>query len=82
MKVKTCEDAYAKVHKAINENPDRVKAKGNAKPTKKVITPGYARVMQDSKGRKWLRHFRITKEMRAERVTNKFAAAMQASKEQ
>ena len=64
MGVKTCEDAYKKVHKAINANPDRVKAKGNAKPTKKVVTAGCARVLQDSKGRKWLRHFRMTKEMR------------------
>ena len=51
MKAKTCEDAYKKVHAAIKANPDRVKAKGNAKPTRKVVTPGKARVLQDSKGR-------------------------------
>lgn len=81
MKCKTCEEAYKKVHAAINANPDRIKVKGNAKPTKKVVTPGCARVMQDSKGRKWLRHFRLTKEMRKQRVMEKFAAAMAASKE-
>jgi len=81
MKAKTCEEAYKKVHKAIAANPDRVKVKGNAKPTRKVVTPGKARVLQDSKGRKWLRHFRLTKEMRQERVNAKFAAAMAASKE-
>jgi len=51
MKAKTCEDAYKKVHAAIAANPDRVKVKGNAKPTRKVVTPGKARVLQDSKGR-------------------------------
>lgn len=63
-KVKTCEDLYKKVHQAINANPDRKKLAGNKKPTRKVVTAGYARVIQDSKGRKWLRHFRQTTEMR------------------
>lgn len=79
-KTKTCQDVYKKVHKAINDNPDRVKGKGNAKPTKKVVTDGKAKVFQDSKGRKWLRHFRLTKEQRKQRVMDKFKAAMDASK--
>jgi large subunit ribosomal protein L5e len=67
-KVKTCEELYKKVHEAIIKNPDRVKAKGNAKPTKKVVTPGPARVFQNSKGKKWLRHFKLTGAQRKERV--------------
>jgi len=77
-KAKTCEDVYKKVHKAIIANPDRVKAKGNAKPTRKVITPGKALVLQDSKGRKWLRQSRITTDMRKQRVMDKLAAAQSA----
>ena len=76
-KAKTCEDIYKKVHAAILANPDRVKAKGNAKPTHKVVTPGKARVYSDSKGRKWLRHFKLTGEERKERVQAKFAALAQ-----
>lgn len=75
-KVKSCEDLYKKVHQAINANPDRVKSKGNAKPTRKTITPGKALVQQDSKGRKWLRHFRLTTPMRKEKVLSKIASKM------
>jgi len=75
-KVKDCESLYAKVHKAIKANPDRKKKAGNKKPTRKVITAGKALVQQDSKNRKWLRHFRITNEMRKQKITDKFAAAM------
>jgi len=33
-------------------------------------------VMQDSKGKKWLRQFKLTKEQRKERVANKIKAAL------
>lgn len=79
-KVKTCEDLYKKVHKAINANPDRKKIAGNAKPVRKVITPGKAMVMQNSKGKKWLRHFRITTEQRNANVQAKFQVAMNKAK--
>lgn len=75
-KAKTCEDVYKKVHAAINANPDRKKKAGNAKPTRKTVTAGKALVQQDSKGRKWIRHFRITTADRQARVQAKFAAAM------
>jgi hypothetical protein len=78
-KAKTAEDVYKKVHAAIIADPSRKKAKGNAKPTRKVITPGTSRVIQDSKGRKWLRHFRITTEARKQRVADKFAAVFAAA---
>jgi large subunit ribosomal protein L5e len=77
-KVKTCEDLYKKVHAAIRANPDRKKRAGNAKPTRKVIVKGYERVQQDSKNRKWIRHFRINLEERNARIAKKFAAAQEA----
>jgi large subunit ribosomal protein L5e len=40
-KVKTCEDLYKKVHKAIRANPVRSKRPGNAKPVRKVIQKGF-----------------------------------------
>jgi large subunit ribosomal protein L5e len=71
-KVKTCEELYKKVHAAIIANPDRKKAAGNKKPTRKTVTAGKALVQQDSKGRKWLRHFRLTNEDRKLRVAARF----------
>jgi len=77
-KCKSPEELYKKVHAAILKNPDRVKAKGNAKPTRKVVTPGKAMVLANSKGKKWIVHRRLTKEMRNQRVQDKFAAVMAA----
>jgi large subunit ribosomal protein L5e len=77
-KVKTCEDLYKKVHAAIIANPDRVKAKGNAKPTRKTLEARPLLVQQDSKGRKWIRHFRLTTAVRKERSTAKLVGALQA----
>jgi len=67
-KVKTCEDLYKKVHLAIKKSPARVKRAGNKKPTRKVITKGFEMVQQDSKNRKWLRHFRINLAERNKRI--------------
>jgi len=77
-KVKTCEDLYKKVHKAIIAKPDRVKAKGNSKPVRKIVTDGKAQVLQNSKGKKWLRHRRLNQEERKARIQAKFAAALAA----
>jgi len=76
-KVKTCEDLYKKVHSAVIANPDRVKAKGNSKPTKKVVktSPG-VKILQDSKGRKWQASHRLTTAERKTNVANKFKAAL------
>lgn len=70
------EELYKKVHAAIIAKPDRVKKAGNKNPTKKVVTPGFARVYADSKGRKWLAHFRMTNQERKNRVVARFQAAM------
>merc|ERR1719263_1002494 len=76
---KTCEDVYKKVHAAVIANPDRVKAKGNSKPTKKIVAQKPRLVMQDSKGRKWLRHFRLTTQQRNERSKARLLATMKAA---
>lgn len=78
-KAKTCEDLYKKVHAAILANPARKKKAANKKPTKTVVTAGYARVFKDSKGRKWLRHFRQNAADRKERVNSKIAQALAAA---
>jgi large subunit ribosomal protein L5e len=75
---KSCEEVYKKVHKAIIANPDRKKGKGNAKPVRKVVTDGFAKVFANSKGKKWLRHSRLSKEQRTANVQSKFAAALAA----
>ena len=75
-KAKTCEDVYKKVHDAIKKDPSRKKAKGNAKPTRKVVTPGKNMVLANSKGKKWIVFKRLSKEERAARVQAKFAAAL------
>ena len=73
---KTCEDLYKKVHAAIIANPDRKAAKAS-KGTRKTIQQKPQLVQQDSKGRKWLRHFRLNKDQRQEKVNQKFARAME-----
>lgn len=77
-KVKTCEDLYTKVHSAIIAKPERQKKAGNKKPTKTVVTPGNARVFKDSKGRKWIRHFKLNNAQRKEKVNAKMEAALKA----
>merc|ERR1712166_327599 len=78
-KVKTCEDLYKKVHTAVIANPDRAKKAGNKKPTRKVLDAKPRLVQQDSKGKKWIRHFRITTTQRKQNANNKLVAALQAA---
>ena len=70
--MKTCQDLYKKVHAAIRANPDRKKRAGNKKPTRKVVQKGFELVQENSKGKKWLRHFRINLEERNARIAKKF----------
>jgi large subunit ribosomal protein L5e len=79
-KVKTCEDLYKKVHAAIIAKPERTKAKGNAKPTRTVVSKkGGNRILKNSKGKQWVRQYRITTTERRERATNKLIAAVKAA---
>jgi large subunit ribosomal protein L5e len=78
-KVKTCTDLYKKVHSAIVANSDRVKkpASKATKPKFTVVEGGLAKVYADAKGKKWLRHKKINKEQKVQRVMAKFASIMQ-----
>jgi len=79
-KCKTLEDLYKKVHASIIAKPDRVKAKGNAKPTKKVTSKAGAatRVYQNSLKTKntWISQRKLTNEERKAGVAAKFASLM------
>jgi large subunit ribosomal protein L5e len=70
-KVKTCEDLYKKVHTAVIANPDRVKKAANTKFVRKVIQKQPKLIQENSKGKKWIRHFRITTAARRENAANK-----------
>jgi large subunit ribosomal protein L5e len=76
-KSKTCEDLYKKVHAAIVANPVRATAAAKKVGARKVIDAKPQLVQQDTKGRKWLRHFRLTKDQRQEKVNLKFKTAME-----
>jgi large subunit ribosomal protein L5e len=76
-KVKTVEELYKKVHSAVIANPDRKKKAGNAKPTRKVLSQGPAKVLQNSKGNKWVKHIRLTNQQRNDRVVARFNACAQ-----
>lgn len=71
-KVKTHEELYKKVHAQILAKPERVASKGNAKPTRTIVQAGTSRIFKNSKGQKWLRSFRISREDRKARVLQKF----------
>merc|ERR1711876_117635 len=62
------EDVYKAVHAAIRKNPDRVKVARKQKPVRKVVSEAPTLVLQNSKGSKWLRQKKISKEMRRTRV--------------
>ena len=70
-KVKTCEDLYKKVHTAVIANPDRAKKAANTKFVRKVIQKQPRLIQENSKGKKWIRHFRITTAERREAAANK-----------
>ena len=75
-KVAKVEDLYKKIHAEIRKSPARV-VKKNAKPSRKQVSKKDGQqVFQDSKNRKWLRTFKLTKEQRKARVAAKLQAAM------
>lgn len=76
-KVTKVEDLYKKIHAEIRKNPARSTTK-NSKPTRKEVSKKDGQlVFSDSKNRKWLKNFRLTKEQRKARVAAKLQAAMQ-----
>lgn len=75
-KVKNLEALYKKIHVEIRKSPLRPKIEKKA-PVRKVIKKENGqRVLQNSKGKKWLRQFKLTKEQRVARVNAKIQRAL------
>lgn len=76
-KVANVEGLYKKVHSEIRKSPVRVKAeRKNAVVRKQISKENGSLVQQDSKGRKWLRQFKLTKAQRTARVAAKIQKAL------
>jgi len=76
-KVNTIEALYKKVHSEIRKSPLRPKVDKKA-PIRKQITKANGELVQaDSKGRKWIRLFKLTREQRNKRIAAKIQKAMQ-----
>lgn len=73
LKGKSFEDIYTAVHAAIRKNPDRVKAAKKNAPVRKIVQAAPTLIMQNSKGKKWLRQKKISLTLRKERVQQKMA---------
>ena len=70
---KSFEDVYKAAHAAIRKNPDRVKAARKQAPVRKQVQAAPTLILQNSKGKKWLRLKKIGSEMRHQRVQAKIA---------
>jgi large subunit ribosomal protein L5e len=76
-KTKTVEALYKKVHSEIRKNPAFDKKKrAKAGVRKEVSKKDGIHVIQNSKGKKWMRRFHLTNEERKARVQAKIVAAM------
>ena len=70
------EALYKKVHAEIRKNPVRPAVKKAAPVRKQVSKAKGALVQQDSKGKKWIRHFRLSNAERKARVQAKIQKAI------
>lgn len=76
-KVANLEALYKKVHSEIRKGPKRVKAeRKNAVVKKQISKANGSLVLENSKGKKWLRQFKLTKEQRTARVAAKIQKAL------
>jgi large subunit ribosomal protein L5e len=76
-KVANLEALYKKVHSEIRKNAKRVKVERKQAAVRKQIKKEKGEnIMQDSKGRKWIRRFKLTKAQRKERVAAKIQKAL------
>lgn len=75
-KVATLEALYKKAHTEIRKAPKRVRGEKKAPVRKQITKANGSLVQQDSKGRKWLRQFKLTKEQRTARVAAKIQKAL------
>lgn len=77
-KANNLEALYKRIHQEIRKSPKRVKTERKGAPVRKEISKANgALVQQDSKGKKWLRHFKLTREQRKARVAAKIQRALQ-----
>jgi large subunit ribosomal protein L5e len=75
-KITTLEALYKKVHAEIRKAPKRVKAAKKEIVRKEISKAKGNQVFQNSKGKKWLRLFRLTNAERKERVAAKIQKAV------
>lgn len=61
---------YEKVHKAIRANPVHKKKAANTKAVRKEVAKAPNQVMQNSKGKKWLRQRKISTEAKKVRIND------------
>ncbi len=77
-KTANVEALYKKIHAEIRKNPAFTKAKRAKEGVRKTITKkDGVLVQQNSKGKKWLRHFKLTNAQRKERVQARIMKAME-----
>jgi large subunit ribosomal protein L5e len=75
-KTATVEALYKKVHAEIRKNAVRPAVK-KAAPSRKIISKDNGqRIMQNSKGKKWLRQFKLTNAQRKARVAVRIQKAL------
>lgn len=75
-KVNNLEALYKKVHAEIRKNAKRSKTEKAKAVRKEISKQNGSLVQQDSKGRKWLRQFKLTNQQRKERVAAKIQKAL------
>ena len=76
-KVANLEAFYKTIHAAIRKGPKRVKAeRKNAVVRKQISKENGSLIEQDSKNKKWLRQFKLTKQQRTARVAAKIQKAL------
>jgi len=72
-KAKNLKELYTKAHASIRTSPIFKKKAGNAKPVRKIVTAKPSLVLQDSKGRKWLRARKTSSAAKKERIADLIA---------
>jgi large subunit ribosomal protein L5e len=65
---KSIEALYTAAHEKIRSSPDRVKVARKNAPVRKVIQAAPTLILQNSKGKKWLRQKKISIKLRKERI--------------
>jgi len=77
-KVQNLEALYKKVHQDIRKNPKHVKPERKNAPQRKIISKPQDKgvVSQDSKGKKWIRNIKTTKDEKKARAVAKIQKAL------